>query len=554
MPRTPAVMLAALTLSVGPALAQATADPLAARVDSLFARYDASPSPGLAVAVVRDGRVILRRGYGMADVERGVRITPSTVFDIASLSKQFTGLAIAMLVSEGRIRLEDDVRTYIPELPRYDRPITIAHLLHHTSGVRDWPGALSIAGIPFEDPISYQRILEMAYRQRTLNFTPGDEELYSNTGYNLLAEVVQRVRRQPFRDWADARFFRPLGMARTHVRASTAERFADQALGYEQQDDGSFRRVQNQLQAVGSSSIFSTVDDMARWMINFDGQTVGGPAALALMRQPGRLNDGAVVQYAFGVANGTWRGQPMFSHSGSWAEFSTFMAILPRQRFGVVVLANSGSIDAQRAVIDIANIYLDRELPRESPASSTPRSSPPASLPARLLDEYAGLYRLGPGWLLRIRRAGAGLEAQASHEDAFPMEPRSRTEFWIPAYRSSVIFQRDDAGRVSGLRYRGIRAPRLAESRPPANLAGFAGEYASDELQTSYSVRVVNGALELRHARYGALPLTWLWRDEFGTTTWFLRSIRFERDGSGRVVRMVVNGDSRNRDVRFVRR
>jgi hypothetical protein len=245
----------------------------------------------------------------------------------------------------------------------------------------------------------------------------------------------------------------------------------------------------------------------------------------------------------------------MFIHSGNWASFNTLMAYLPQQRYGVVVLANSGSVDAQQAVIDITNIYLENELapvPPQGPAP--PAESAPVNVPAATLDEYAGLYRLGPGWLLRLRRSGAGLEAQASHEAAFPTEARSQTEFWVPAYHLSVTFQRDGAGRVSGLEYRGIHAPRLAESPPPANLAEFTGRYASDDLQTSYQVAMANGALELRHPRNGTLPLVWLWRDEFGTTTRFLRSIRFERDTAGRVTGFVVNGDARNRDVRFVKR
>ena len=541
-------------LSTVSAIAEETPDGRSARVDALFSQYSAGTSPGLALAVVRDGKVLLRKGYGLATLEHRVPITPATVFDAASVSKQFAGFAIASLVAQGRISLSDDIRKHIPEMKDIGATITVGHLLHHTSGIRDWPGALSVAGWRFDDVISFDQILRMAYEQRSLNFRPGAEHLYSNTGYNLLAELVERVTGETFAAWTAKNIFRPLEMTNTRFRDDHREVIRDRAFGYAREMEGVFRHVPNNLTALGSSSMFTTVDDMARWMINFQSRAVGN-AAIPLMLTEGKLNDGSAVRYAFGVLHGTYRGLPMFTHSGSWASFSTYMAVLPEQKYGVVVLANSSSISAQEAVIKITNIYLEHELEPEA-AASMPPAAQTADVPPAVLESYGGLYRLGPGRYLRVRRDGTKMTVQATHEGVVATTPRSELEFWVENYGAPIRFIRDELGSIVALEYRGTRAPRVDESGLTATspLADYAGEYESEELNTSYRV-VVNGeSIDLHHRRHGTISLVPLVRDEFGSKTWFLASIEFRRDAEGRVTGFVVNGDRRSRDIVFSRR
>ncbi|HEX8774179.1 MAG TPA: serine hydrolase [Pyrinomonadaceae bacterium] len=548
--------LIASYLCGGQALAQHTQDPRAERVDALYAGLNRTPSPGLAVVVVRDGKIILRRGYGLASIEHRVPITPATVFDVASLSKQFTGLAVAMLVSDGKIKLTDDIRKYIPELPSFGRPITIEHLLHHTSGLRDWPGTLSVAGWKYEDVITFRQILTMAYNQQTLNFEPGAEHLYSNTGYNLLAEMVQRVTGQSFRAWTDAHIFRPLGMVNTHFRDDYTEVIANRAFGYARAADGNYRSTPDNLTALGSSSLFSTADDIARWLINFDEAAVGGRAAVALMQTRGALNDGTPVRYAFGILLGSYRGLPMFTHSGGWASFDTYDVYFPQQKFGIVALANSNSIDAQSVVIKIANIYLEKELAPESPSpEATPAARIP-NLPPAVLEAYEGLYRLRPGSYVRVKREGGTLTAQTTRGNPATMLPRSEREFRLEPEGTTVVFQRDADGKVVSMEYDGEPARKVdaSNSRPPAQLADYAGEYYSEELDTFYRVVVKNGELEIHHPRRGGFPLAWLWREEFGSPATYLSSVEFHRDGAGHVTGLIINGDPRSRDIRFVKR
>jgi CubicO group peptidase (beta-lactamase class C family) len=551
---------------VAPLLALALASPIldcgaqdalswqrAQRVDSIFARYSGAPSPGAAVAVVRDGALLFSKAYGLANIEDHVPIARTTVFDLASVSKQFTGLAVAMLVEQGRIHLTDDIRKYIPEMHDFGTPITINHLLHHTSGLRDWPSTLHVAGWMFDDVISMDQILHMAYDQRTLNFPIGSEYTYSNTEYNLLAELIARVTGKSFRAWTDENLFAPLGMTHTHFRDDRGEIFPSNARAYSRSDDGTYKVTPDNLVALGSSSLFSSTDDLAKWMINFDETTVGGHSAIAMMEQRGVLNDGTSIPYAFGVVNGTYRGQQTIEHNGGWASFSTFAGRFPKQHLGIIVLANTGSIDATDAAHRIADIFLERELGPAPPGAKSIASKPDVDVAPATLDSYAGQYRLGPGWFVRIRRDGAVLKTQATSEDEVLMSSKSPTEFWVSAYDAPMTFDRSHNGDTTYLTYRGQRHPKLAESRPFARdqLAGVAGEYVSTELHTSYWIEVRDSALVMTQQRYGAIPLSWLYGTEFGCS---LGSVEFQRDGAGNVVSLTITAGIRSRNNRFDKR
>jgi CubicO group peptidase (beta-lactamase class C family) len=543
-------------------IAQSDRD-VAARVDKLFVKSNRNAAPGLAIAIVRDGRVLMTKGYGLASLEYRVPITGSTVFDVASLAKQFTGLAVAVLVGQGKIRLDDDIRTYLPELPNLGNRITIDHLLHHTSGLRDWPATLSVAGWRLDDVITMSQILSMAYRQRSLNFLPGAEYSYSNTGYNLLAEMIARVTGQSFREWTQQNLFSPLGMAHTHFRDDYTEVISQSASGYSKWADSTYHRVPDNLVALGSSSLFTTVEDLSRWLINFDDPVVGGKAALALTRTRGQLNDGTTIPYAFGIAHGDHRGLPTVSHSGSWASFSTFLLYFPEQRSGVIVLANDGTIDATRAAYDIADILLEKKLgalPDPKLPVPTQKQETPSKVSPALLDEYVGLYRLGPGWYVQITRDGQGLKTQATaswgRERAFPMTSRSANEFWVEAYQASIVFQRGAEGQVTHFNYRDMRAPKVRDPGPPSpsQLRELAGEYESEELHTTYQVEATDSTLVLWHPHHGRIPLTRVARSDFAGSPWFLNSIDFQRDSAGVLAGFMVNAGDRSRNIWFGRR
>jgi CubicO group peptidase (beta-lactamase class C family) len=429
----------------------------ARRVDAHFAELNRGSSPGLALAVVRDGKVVLRRGYGLANLEHRIPVTTATVFDTASLAKQFTGAAIAILVEEGKVKLEDDVRTYIPELAEFGEPITIEHLLRHTSGIRDWVGTLSVAGWRPDDAIVQRQILAMAYSQRALNFTPGTQELYSNTGYNLLAEIVQRVTGQPLAAFLAERIFKPLGMVRTHVRTDYTQVIPNRAFGYARAADGIYRHIPNNLAAPGSSSLFSTADDLALWLIDFQKATAVGRGPLTRMRRPGALKDGTPVRSGFGITASTYKGLPFFSSFGRWASFHAFDAYFPEQNFGVVVLANGQhGIEADAAVRFVTDVYLEGtfiEPPSSEPEPLVTAAKPAASDPpsSANLHEFAGDYdseELGTSY--RVSMEDGALQLVHRRRGTIPLQRLSPNEFTsADGYLASVVFRRDGEGRVT---------------------------------------------------------------------------------------------------------
>jgi CubicO group peptidase (beta-lactamase class C family) len=523
------------------------------RIDAMFAHLNETPSPGVSIAVVRDGGIAFSKGYGMANLEHRVPITPSSVFDIASISKQFTGLAIAILVEQGKVRLGDDITRYIPGMSGIGRTITVDNLLHHTSGLRDWPGSLSLAGWQMDDVISFDQILRFARNQRSLNFAPGLEYMYSNTGYNLLAEIVQRVTGKAFREWTDENIFQPFGMTSSRFHDDHTRMVPLRVLGYARKRDATYSSVTNNLTALGSSSLFSTAEDLGRWILNFDTKKVGGQKAVELMLTRGTLSTGATIPYAFGISHGEYRGMPTLSHSGGWAAFSTYLVHFPRQRLGVVVLGNSGLVNPTRAAFNIADVILGNA---PAPVASTANSSPPAPpVDANTLASYAGLYRLGPGWYVRVRTKGSTLSTQATKEAEFPMMPRSSSEFWVEGYNAAMAFQVEPNQPVQ-LTYRGNRHAKLVESPPltATQLREYAGEFESEELGTSYIVDVAGDSLVMRHRRHGNIALSRLWEDDFTGSVWFMRSVEFRRNAAGKVNGLSVLVDQRSRDIVFSRR
>jgi CubicO group peptidase (beta-lactamase class C family) len=542
-------VLAAVLIAAASAKAQVAPELVSKRLDELFGHLDKAPSPGLAVVVVRDGKPLLAKGYGLADLEHKIPVTPSTLFHLGSCGKQFTGLAIAMLVGQGVIRLDDDIRKYIPELHDFGSKITIDHLLRHTSGLRDWTAPVSLTGWRFDDAIGHRDIMSFAFRQRTLNFAPGAKELYSNTGYGLLAELVQRVTRKPLRTWSEEHIFQPLGMASTRARDDHGEVLTNVARGYSRAAGGAYRRMTDNMVSLGSSSVWSTADDLAKWMINFETGVVGGRQAIELMQTPGVLNDGAKVHYGFGLAYGSEGNHPVLNHEGGWAGVTAFIAYFPKDKVGVAALSNGPIPNMSGSVYDLALSLAKGEAPVGRPSSA----APPAEAP-RPLDDYVGLYRFGPGEFLRVQRYGNVLASQVSREGPIGLSAGKQPDAWN-GRNGPMTFHRGDDGKVTSLEMGGKKAVLMSgkESQPPADLKAYEGIYESQELETFYRVVVKNGVLELRHGRRGALPLTWLWPDEFTSADPYLGSVKFLRR-NGRITGLLINGSTRARDIRFERR
>ena len=474
--------------------------------DAVFAAWTKPASPGCALGVLQDGQMLYSHGYGLADVEHSVPISPTTVFHIASVSKQFTAFAIYLLADEGKLSIDDDVRKYLPELHDFRRTITIRNLLTHTSGLRDQWTLLAMAGWRLTDEITKQDILNLVWRQRELNFPPGEEQLYSNTGYTLLALIVERVSGKSLSEFTQERIFLPLGMGHTHFQEHYGDLVQERAYSYERQPDGAYRYVALSYSTVGPSSLFTTVEDLARWDENFYTGRVGGKALLAQMQVPGKLNNGKETDYASGLVIGEYRGLKTVEHGGGDAGFRTDLLRFPDAHFSVITLCNAGDADAADLAQRVADIFLGLQL--KSPGPPSPKFLPVETpVDPSLMDAYVGYYQFGSGFVLAITREGKQLFAWPTGQEKLRIFPSSNRSFSLSVADAQLTFDAPTDHRPSRgvtLRQGGLDhyAKRIESAHPtPGRMRAYSGSFYSDELDTLYTVSSHDGRLFVRYSR-----------------------------------------------------
>ena len=335
-------------------------------IDGIFAAWNKSDSPGCALGIYQGGRITYERGYGMASLEHDVAITPETVFYVGSLSKQFTAAAAALAIQQGRLSADDKIRKYLPELPAYADAITVRHLVHHTSGLRDYNTLMSIAGRRGDEAFDNLTVLRISARQKKLNFEPGAEYLYSNTGYTLLALLVERATGVPFADYANAQIFQPLNMAVTHYHTDETRLVKWRALAYDSRGSGFSLNTPNNERA-GAGGVFTNVRDLLRWDENFYDARVGGPELVKQLQVPGTLNGGRPLSYAWGLQVGTYRGLPLIEHSGSLGGYRAHLLRFPQQHVSVAILCNLGSISPGTQARQVADAIIGSAFTEQKP-------------------------------------------------------------------------------------------------------------------------------------------------------------------------------------------
>jgi len=541
------------------------------RVDQLFTPWDRDDGPGAAIAVARSGEILYKNGYGLANLEYDIPITPRTIFHVASVSKQFTAFAITTLAQRGDLSLDDDIRKYLPEVPDLGQEITIRHLVHHTSGLRDQWALLGMAGWRLDDVITTDHILGLVARQEALNFEPGSEYLYSNTGYTLLAEIVARVSGQSFPDWTQENIFEPLGMTRTHFHDDHEMIVPDRAYSYQSDPDGGFRKSVLSYANAGATSLFTTVEDLSRWHHNLDTGELGGPEVNDQMHQRGVLNDGDTITYAFGLVIGDHRGMRTVSHGGGDAGFRTTVHRFPGQDLSVVVLSNQASFNPTSMALEVSDIYLEDEMERFAASMEETSEDDDAAaddesgdervaieMDPAVFDDYEGDYQLRPSFILTVFRDGDELYVHPSGQDDFQLFPEAEDEYFLTVTDAQISFVRDDSGQVKGLVLhqggRDAEAPKTEPYDPTADeLAAYVGDYWSKELATGYRLAVEDGELVAHHQRHPSIHLESVSVDEFSGAVWFFQDVEFDRNEAGSITGMRVS-NGRVRDLWFERR
>ncbi|HEY0304992.1 MAG TPA: serine hydrolase domain-containing protein [Longimicrobiales bacterium] len=445
----------------------------AARVAQIMSDYDTT-TPGGVVAVVRSGKVVFARGYGMANLEHGIRNTPETVYHMASVSKQFTAFAILLLANEGKLSLDDDIRKHLPDMPDFGTPVTIRHLIHHTSGIRDQWTLWSMAGGRMDDVITHNDLMNLLRRQKELNFTPGAENLYSNSGYTLLSEIVARVSKQPFGEFMKKNVFEPLGMKNTQVYDDHERLVKGRADSYRRaQGSWSWSKAVLSYANRGATSLYSTAPDLALWLDNFRTGKVGGMKVVQQMQERGVLNKGDTINYAIGVVVDKDRGLRTIAHGGADAGFRTSVAFYPEVETGIVVLGNEASMNTFQVSSDVAEAFMGDKMqplpsPSPSPSPSTPNSPPWTPTPAEL-QAYAGVYyspELETRYEVVIQNNGL-VARHRRHGDIAMRQVRADNFRAAPFYFSEIRFERDVQGKVTGMRVSAGRVRNLKFEKLP---------------------------------------------------------------------------------------
>lgn len=548
-------LVAAITL---PAAAQHVPSAhVLARTDSIFAPMDTPTTPGCAVSVMQQGAIAFERGYGMANLEYGIPITPRSVFHVASVSKHFTAFAIELLVNEGRVSWDDDIREYVPEVPDFGEPITLRHLVHHVSGIRDQWNLLSMAGWRWEaDVVTQQDVLDITSRQTALNFPPGERYLYSNTGYTLLAVVVERVTGQSLREFAQERIFEPLGMEQTHFHDDHEMIVRNRAFAYAPDSTGLYGLKQSipDFDVVGATSLFTTAHELAAWDRNFYTGRVGGRDALARMEQRFVLNSGDTIGYAHGLSIGERRGLRTVGHGGADAGYRSHFMRVPEQDWSVAVLCNYPSSNPGGLANRVADVWLEDAYPKPAQVAGTNAGEDDrwVDVPRSTLASLTGVYRDADGFdARRIELHGDTLKAMIG--PGYPLRPLGNDRYEIVGVDVNFVLRPPRNGEPATMTTEDdpddvyVQLPAWAPTAD--DLAAFAGTYYSDELGTEYRFVIDDGRLAFRHRKLADAVLEPTFENGF---TLRGRTVIFERGADGRVIGFRMS-DGRVYDVAFER-
>lgn len=506
------------------------------KIDAIFSKWTAA-TPGCSLGVMIDGKVVVERAYGMADLERDVPIVATSIFEAGSVSKQFTAAAVLLLEQDGKLKLDDPIRKYIPEVPDYGTPITIRHMLQHTSGLRDWGVVEGIAGWPRTTRANtHAHVLDIISRQKHVNFTPGTRWSYSNSGYNLAAILVSRVSGMSFSEFTRRRLFEPLGMTHTSWRDDYTQVVKGRALAY-RESEGAFKTFMPFENVHGNGGLLTTVGDLLHWNENFVEPRVGGEAFVHELQTPGRLADDTFHAYGLGLFIGEYQGVREVRHSGTTAGYRAYLTRFPDQHLSIAVLCNVSTATPDTYAHAVADLYLADVL--------KPAPAPKAiQLTTAELDELTGMYRnVDTGSMINLVRDEAGLRMAESGS----LTALSANRFQA---RSGRILEFDGAGGAKMILETGLSQlfERVEAVRPTVDqLREYIGTYRSDEAEVSLSVVVRDGKLEATRrpdSRFEFRPLD---ADGFDTD---IGVVRFHRAADGNVSELSVSVD-RVWDLRF---
>jgi CubicO group peptidase (beta-lactamase class C family) len=555
-----ALALAIVSFAVSVAVAQnppivraqsPSAESIEARVDRLFAQWNKPSSPGCSVAVGQKGAVVFERGYGMANLELGVPITPRSVFEAASISKAFTAMSIMLLAQKGRLSVDDEVRKHIAEWSDTNHRVTLRDLLSHTGGLRDVFLLVELAAPRRPGRDFNEWLVHLLARQRGFNFTPGSDFQYNNGAYVVLAEIVKRVSGRPLRDFAEVNIFKPLGMSHSRFQDDGTTIVPNRVSGYYREDGELRQAVVQPFPPIGNSGLLTTARDLLLWLQNFSDARVGDAALLSQMQTPAAIAGGYQGPYGLGLELGEDHGFKTIGHGGGGGGWGAYAVRYPEHGLNVAVLCNLDEIGWGVGTLarSVARLYLDDA----ASASTSPSDVPQVSLSPEELASRAGLYR-DPvnGTIGRLFMRDGKLMASTNPSEegqVFELAPISPNRFVIPGTPVVAEFIPPADGRPQQIRVTGAGPkPQISQqvtgtfSPSSAELRAFAGEYSSAELEVTYIVVERDPGLVIRTSGRADIPIRPLLPDTFYAPR-LVDVVRFSRDHDGVVTGFTLHSD-----------
>ena len=498
------------------------------QIDQVFANFDKPSSPGCVLGIGQSGKPIYEHAYGMANLEYDAPLAPGSIMEIGSVSKQFTAASILLLAERGVLSLDDDVRRWIPELPDFGRKITLRMMAHHSSGLRDQWGLLALKNSPPGSAVhDLNLIVDLAAHQRDLNFAPNDQYLYSNTGFALLAVVVQRASGKSLAEFSHENIFQPLGMTHTQWRDDYTRVVKGRSTAYSGGPNGTFTQEMPFTNVYGNGGLLTTVGDLIVWWDALLQHRLGSANFTKELTTPNVFNSGKTHSYALGVSNGTFRGLRTYTHSGATAGYRAYLVAYPDQNMVIATLCNTASANPTTLSNRVAEIVLADKL---APAVALETKS--SGIPATDLAGLAGLYR------------------DTNTTEAFHLDVNgerlmrgpftlSNAQVTRNGNRITVSYPDEDVGTV---------VLEKIDSVTNVKLDDYTGTYRSNELDVSYDFVIDNGKLVVKRRLMGSITIVPTYADAFtGGGTWL-----FTRDSKGRV-NSVLYTQGRVRRVRFDR-
>lgn len=512
------------------------------KVDSLFSKWNHPGSPGCAVGIIRNDSLIYAKGYGMANLEYPIPIGATTPFHMASISKQFTGYAIMLLAKQGKLKLDDEIYKYLPWFPKLGK-ITIQHLLNHSSGIRDQWQLLAISGTRLDDVITQEHIVKILSKQQALNFAPNEQHSYSNSGYTMLAEIVKAVSGKTLRQFTDSAIFKPLGMSHTHFHDDYTEVEEGRSYSYDRKDSAHFSNSVLSYSNAGATSLFTTLEDLSKWVIHFYDHPREDDETLAMLTKKSKLNDGKELNYANGIVVDTYKGWRQLSHGGADAGYRTYLTVMPDRKMGFLVFSNLGDVNVGGLAYGVADLFI-KDSSNKAETSKAPGIDSTLGVLKDSMHRFQGNYIGEEGLDLNLKIKEGKLFYHIFEEGLLT---RQTKDTFLLAEDPTVKFVFKIAGKdtvtsiVTADHIYVLKKYIKDTSWSSTELKQYVGRFYSPELDCTYGIELKNQKLFLTNNKYPDAEISLVGTDHLLNGNWWIQHLVILRDSKKAITGFEVN-------------